>query len=436
MESRLVNLVARLGLGMVFALAFAPLAVADEAAAEAAFVRGEYDTARTELSDSKTADALAFRARALLAEAMSGPADPPEDVLHRALDDANVALIMDPAHAEGRLQRAIALSLILRPMSTREARKTGWAEEARDLARGVLEDEPGNVYAHGFLSVWNLEVVNRGGRIGAMIMGAGVSDGRDHYEAAIAAAPDEASVHWQWARALAALIAFGRGHWLGLGLGKSVQKLFYLPEAHTDFVFALLAEEWGLIGTLAMIVGFAVLGWRLFVIGRGLEQRGGCGGQVRAHLGAELAYDVHDAADRAVTALGRARGEVGLQVGVEVVVDVAGRGRRLARDAGDTVGPVRALVTGPLGEGAEELGGLLGHRPDVRVLLVLGVLGVLGPRRLLAHRAASWRRRDWGGWCGCWSSTSTKRTRSSPSTTRAPATRSRESPEGSVSRRR
>jgi len=207
MESRLVNLVARLGLGMVFALAFAPLAVADEAAAEAAFVRGEYDTALTELSDSKTADALAFRARALLAEAMSGPADPPEDVLHRALDDANVALIMDPAHAEGRLQRVIALSLILRPMSTREARKTGWAEEARDLARGVLEDEPGNVYAHGFLSVWNLEVVNRGGRIGAMIMGAGVSDGRDHYEAAIAAAPDEASVHWQWARALAALNA-------------------------------------------------------------------------------------------------------------------------------------------------------------------------------------------------------------------------------------
>ena len=70
------------------------------------------------------------------------------------------------------------------------------------------------------------------------------------------------------------LIAFGRGHWLGVGLGNSVQKLFYLPEAHTDFVFAVLAEEWGLIGTLAMIVGFTVLGWRLFVIGRGLELRG------------------------------------------------------------------------------------------------------------------------------------------------------------------
>ena len=108
---------------------------------------------------------------------------------------------------QARLQRAIALSLILRPMTTREARKTGWAEEARDLARSVLADEPANVYAHGFLSVWNVEVVNRGGRIGALIMGAGVSDGRDHYEAAIAAMPDDASVHWQWARALAALNA-------------------------------------------------------------------------------------------------------------------------------------------------------------------------------------------------------------------------------------
>ena len=170
-------------------------------------MRGDYEVALTELSGTQTADALAMSARTLLAEAMSGPADPPEDMLHKALADADAALAVDPAHAEGRLQRAIALSLILRPMSVREARKTGWAEEARDLAEGVLEDEPGNVYAHGFLSVWNLEVVHRGGRIGAMILGAGVSDGRAHYEAAIATEPEDASVHWQWARALAALDA-------------------------------------------------------------------------------------------------------------------------------------------------------------------------------------------------------------------------------------
>ncbi|HSG61117.1 MAG TPA: putative lipid II flippase FtsW [Pseudomonadales bacterium] len=55
------------------------------------------------------------------------------------------------------------------------------------------------------------------------------------------------------------LIAFGRGEWTGVGLGHSVQKLFYLPEAHTDFVFAILAEELGLMGVLVTISLFAVL---------------------------------------------------------------------------------------------------------------------------------------------------------------------------------
>ncbi|MBK1735604.1 putative lipid II flippase FtsW [Halorhodospira abdelmalekii] len=55
------------------------------------------------------------------------------------------------------------------------------------------------------------------------------------------------------------LIAIGRGEWLGVGLGGSVQKLFYLPEAHTDFVFSVLAEEIGLVGVLAVIALFAFL---------------------------------------------------------------------------------------------------------------------------------------------------------------------------------
>ncbi len=54
------------------------------------------------------------------------------------------------------------------------------------------------------------------------------------------------------------LIAFGRGEWLGVGLGNSVQKLFYLPEAHTDFVFAIYAEEFGLVG-VAVVIGLYVL---------------------------------------------------------------------------------------------------------------------------------------------------------------------------------
>ena len=68
-----------------------------------------------------------------------------------------------------------------------------------------------------------------------------------------------------------ALIAFGRGHWLGLGLGNSVQKLFYLPEAHTDFVFAVLAEELGLFGAVGVILLFALLVFRAFRIGRKAE---------------------------------------------------------------------------------------------------------------------------------------------------------------------
>lgn len=55
------------------------------------------------------------------------------------------------------------------------------------------------------------------------------------------------------------LIAFGRGDWFGVGLGESVQKLFYLPEAHTDFVFAIWAEETGLMGGIAALTLLAVV---------------------------------------------------------------------------------------------------------------------------------------------------------------------------------
>jgi cell division protein FtsW len=65
-----------------------------------------------------------------------------------------------------------------------------------------------------------------------------------------------------------ALIAFGRGEWLGVGLGASVEKLFYLPEAHTDFLMAVIAEELGFAGVAVVIALFAWLVWRAFAIGR------------------------------------------------------------------------------------------------------------------------------------------------------------------------
>jgi cell division protein FtsW len=64
------------------------------------------------------------------------------------------------------------------------------------------------------------------------------------------------------------LIGFGRGEWFGLGLGNSLQKLFFLPEAHTDFIFAIIAEEFGLIGALIVIGLFAALIWRIVVIAK------------------------------------------------------------------------------------------------------------------------------------------------------------------------
>jgi cell division protein FtsW len=70
------------------------------------------------------------------------------------------------------------------------------------------------------------------------------------------------------------LIAIGRGAWFGVGLGASVQKLFYLPEAHTDFLFAVLAEELGLLGVALTLALFLALAWRALVIARRAYEAG------------------------------------------------------------------------------------------------------------------------------------------------------------------
>lgn len=67
------------------------------------------------------------------------------------------------------------------------------------------------------------------------------------------------------------LIAVARGEWSGVGLGNSLQKLLYLPEMHTDFIFAILAEEFGLLGVIVLIGLFATVVWRGFAIGRAAE---------------------------------------------------------------------------------------------------------------------------------------------------------------------
>jgi cell division protein FtsW len=76
---------------------------------------------------------------------------------------------------------------------------------------------------------------------------------------------------WQLTQSL---IAVGRGEWAGVGLGNSLQKLLYLPEMHTDFIFAILAEEFGLLGVAALLALFGVVVWRGFAIGQTAEQQG------------------------------------------------------------------------------------------------------------------------------------------------------------------
>jgi cell division protein FtsW len=70
------------------------------------------------------------------------------------------------------------------------------------------------------------------------------------------------------------LMAIGRGEWVGVGLGASVQKLFYLPEAHTDFVFAVLAEELGFVGVLSVLALVMALSYRSLVIARNASEAG------------------------------------------------------------------------------------------------------------------------------------------------------------------
>lgn len=71
-----------------------------------------------------------------------------------------------------------------------------------------------------------------------------------------------------------ALIGFGRGEWLGVGLGNGIQKQYFLPEAHTDFLASVIGEELGLVGMLVIIAAFVFITWRAFRLGARAEAQG------------------------------------------------------------------------------------------------------------------------------------------------------------------
>lgn len=197
-----------------FALLFAlsvclvPLgtSVAQGDLAEIAFDEGRFLEAAS-LAQAETADAKAFRAKALLSEAISGNNGLSDALLSQAVAAADSGIALEPDHAEARLQRSIAISLKTRAMTMREVQKSDLVDEAKATVETLLAEDEANAYAHMFLSVWHLEVWKRGGRVGAMVMGANRKTAREHYQTASNLAGDDASVHWQYARALAALNA-------------------------------------------------------------------------------------------------------------------------------------------------------------------------------------------------------------------------------------
>jgi len=190
---------------LLLLLAIMPVAHGQSQEAMLAYASGDYRTAAALTERSGRADELAFSARSVLAEAMSMPSgNPAADDLSRAEALARQAIELEASHIEGRLQLAIAMSLQARPMSNRQAMRAGLGQKAKDIAETILADSPNDAYANALLAVWNMEILRRGGRIGARIMGASLRAARAHYGTAAAAAPDDGALHWQWARVLTA----------------------------------------------------------------------------------------------------------------------------------------------------------------------------------------------------------------------------------------
>ncbi|MGH1422531.1 MAG: hypothetical protein ACRBEQ_12000 [Hyphomonas sp.] len=192
--------------GLVVVMGLPGTAIAQGDLAVSAFNEGRYSEARALASDSD-ADAMAFRAKVLLSEAISGDNGLSDALLTQALQAADASLALEPDHADARLQRSLAISLATRAMTAREVQKSDLVDEAKATVESLLAEDETNVYAHMFLSVWHLEVWRRGGRIGAIAMGANRKTARAHYTAAAALADDDASIHWQYGKALAALNA-------------------------------------------------------------------------------------------------------------------------------------------------------------------------------------------------------------------------------------
>ncbi|KAF0179544.1 MAG: hypothetical protein IV086_16875 [Hyphomonadaceae bacterium] len=190
---------------LLLALAFICLGSGASAWAQSAreaYVDGAFLEAASLGEAQGQADDLALAARALLAEVVTGDPADIDVLLARAEANARRALAADRSNTEARLQLAAAIGMRGRRATIAEAMRKGYAGEGRALVRAAIVEAPREAWAHALEGGWNLEVVRRGGGVGAAYYGASVRAGHAAFERARALAPDDAIIAYQYAVAL------------------------------------------------------------------------------------------------------------------------------------------------------------------------------------------------------------------------------------------
>lgn len=172
-------------------------------AASRAFEAGAFLSAADAAQAGGEAGGLTFAARSLLAACVAGtPAEHPDALIERAIDTARAALDRDPNSVEARLNLALGIGLKGRRTGRMEALRKGYAATGRRLIEDALAMDPDNAWAHALMGGWSLEVLRRGGKIGAKIYGADFEDGVAHFDRARALAPTDPAIAMLYGAAL------------------------------------------------------------------------------------------------------------------------------------------------------------------------------------------------------------------------------------------
>ncbi len=168
---------------------------------------GHYLDAANAAGRLDPADDLTATARALLAAYIADPQAGSLDMVLRAEHAARQALVLDPSNIETQLQLAIAIGLKARRVSLAEVIAQDYMGQGRTLFEGVLALAPENAWAHAVKGAWNLEIVRRAPDLAARMIGASLKSGMDAYERALALAPADPAIAYQYGLALLALNA-------------------------------------------------------------------------------------------------------------------------------------------------------------------------------------------------------------------------------------